>query len=132
MGVFLVVVVVVVVVVIVVVIVVVVVVVVFAVVAIFLVFLGGQFSSFFVGPWNGAGVGGPSPRGLRGASLHSASRVGAPMSVLAGCLIGCLAGCCCPRSPLLLQSTSLFDLSPWPPLYCWLELLSLLASVFNQ
>ena len=66
------------------------------------------------------------------ASLHSASRVGAPMSVLAGCLIGCLAGCCCPRSPLLLQSTSLFDLSPWPPLYCWLELLSLLASVFNQ
>ena len=65
MGVFLVVVVVVVV--IVVVIVVVVVVVVFAVVAIFLIFLGGQSSSFFVGPWNGAGVGGPSPRGLRGA-----------------------------------------------------------------
>ena len=28
---------------------------------------GGQSSSFFVCPWNGAGVGGPSPCGLRGA-----------------------------------------------------------------
>ena len=108
MGVFLVVVVVVVV--IVVVIVVVVVVVVFAVVAIFLVDL-----SRFPGaapvwlPPSLSLIPPPfslfcalSRLPLSPASLHSASRVGAPMWVLAGCLIGCLVlevvDCCCRMS----------------------------------